>query len=147
MFFQLFHSHKMHFFRPFYRPKWHISLPFHILQLSKSRNRYPFILPPWLKKGTPFERSLRVQAIIRSPPPPPGRSIHFYFLLQFSLCFVNWSLGALLSPLPWRKSCLEQRVSGSGKILQWLCQTRCRASVAYSTMSRAPKKRNCKLMN
>ena len=80
MFFQLFHSHKMHFFRPFYRPKWHISLPFHILQLSKSRNRYPFILPePWLKKGTPFERSLRVQAIIRSPPPRDGQYTFIFF--------------------------------------------------------------------
>ena len=42
MFSQLFHSHKIHLFNPsgpFYRPKWQISLPFHIPEAWK---RYPF---------------------------------------------------------------------------------------------------------
>ena len=45
-------------FGPFYRPKWQISLPFHMLQLVKSL-RYPFIYMK-TEKGTPFGRSLPV---------------------------------------------------------------------------------------
>ena len=70
-------SHFVSPFRYFYRPKWQISLSFHILQLVKS---LPFhILEAWKKVpllGTPsLYRSLRRL----HPPPPPYTKGNSFF--------------------------------------------------------------------
>ena len=67
LFYRLFHSHNVPLspFGTFYKPKWQISLLFHMLQIV---NSLPFHIPgAW--KRYPFGRCLPVQAIYGWYPP------------------------------------------------------------------------------
>ena len=95
MFLRLFPSHKMHLldlFGPFYRQKWQISLPFHILQILKS---LPFHIPEaWIPGELPSKGHYKEY--------PPARTVEILFNIDwilpnaplscyFIVCMVQWT--------------------------------------------------------
>ena len=95
MFLRLFPSHKMHLldlFGPFYRQKWQISLPFHILQILKS---LPFHIPEaWIPGELPskghykeYPPARTVEILINIDWILPNAPLSCYFIV----CMVQWT--------------------------------------------------------